>query len=326
VLGGAGYIGAHAVRRLIELGHEVAVVDNLATGHERAMHYKARFYKGNLQDAEFLKSVFIKEGNISTVMHFAASSIVGESMVEPLKYFKNNVVGAEVLLETMRGMNVKRIVFSSSAAVYGNAGQVPITEEMTTNPTNAYGETKLMMEKMMKWCDTAYGIRYAALRYFNVAGAHEAHDLGEDHRTETHLIPLLMHVPLGKRKNLTVFGDDYDTPDGTCIRDYVHVQDLVDAHVLAMKYLEDGGVSDVFNLGSNQGFSVKEVVEMARQVTGNKIPVEIGARRAGDPGRLVASAEKAKRVLGWCPTRTSLKQIVEDAWGWHSSHPNGFKD
>jgi UDP-glucose 4-epimerase len=249
---------------------------------------------------------------------------VGESMIKPLKYFDNNVYGTQVLLEIMHEFSVKRIVFSSTAATYGEPASIPITEDMPTVPTNTYGETKLIMEKMMKWSDAAYGIKYVSLRYFNVAGAGKSGEIGEDHTPETHLIPIVLQAALGKRENITIFGEDYDTADGTCIRDYIHVEDLIEAHVLAMNYLLDGGESDIFNLGSSQGFSVKEIVQAARDVTQQEIPAQIGRRRAGDPSKLVASSAKAKKVLGWNPKRTAIGEIIADAWNWHRNHPDGY--
>lgn len=324
VLGGAGYIGSHAVNQLIDKDYDVVVVDNLATGHEDAINKKAKFYKGDIRDKEFLSGVFDKE-NIEGVIHFAANSLVGESMEKPLKYFNNNVYGMQILLEVMQEHDVKHIVFSSTAATYGEPKKIPITEDMETCPTNTYGETKLTMEKMMKWCDKAYGMKYVALRYFNVAGAKEDGSIGEDHNPETHLIPIVLQVALGKREFITIYGEDYDTEDGTCIRDYVHVEDLIEAHILALKYLMNGGESNIFNLGSSQGFSVKEIVDSVRKVTGLSIPAKIGERRAGDPAKLVASSEKAREVLGWNPTRTNIEKIIEDAWRWHKGHRDGFE-
>lgn len=324
VLGGAGYIGSHAVNQLIDNDYDVVVVDNLQTGHEEAINKKAKFYKGDIRDKEFLTDVFKKE-NFDGVIHFAANSIVGESMQKPLMYFNNNVYGMQVLLEVMNENNVKHIVFSSTAATYGEPKQIPITEDMDTCPTNTYGETKLAMEKMMKWCDKAYGMKYVALRYFNVAGAKDDGSIGEDHNPETHLIPIVLQVALGKREFITIYGDDYDTEDGTCIRDYVHVEDLIEAHILALKYLMNGGKSNVFNLGSSQGFSVKEIVKAVRNVTELPIPEKIGERRAGDPSTLIASSEKARKILGWNPTRTNIDRIISDAWRWHQSHKNGYE-
>ena len=325
VLGGAGYIGSHAVYQLIDQQHKVVVIDNLQTGHRDAIHPDAEFYQGDIKDREFMRSVFQKE-NIEAIIHFAANSLVGESMIEPLKYFDNNVFGTQVVLEMMKEFGVKHIVFSSTAATYGEPEVVPITEEMPTLPTNTYGETKLAMEKMMKWCEKAYGIQFVSLRYFNVAGARSTGEIGEDHDPETHLIPVVLETALGKREAITIFGEDYDTKDGTCIRDYIHVEDLIAAHLLALKYLQDGGTSNVFNLGSSKGFSVKEIVETARAVTGKEITVKMGERRAGDPSTLIASSDKAKSVLGWNPTKTSIHRIIEDAWNWHQNHPNGYED
>ncbi|MCZ0754504.1 UDP-glucose 4-epimerase GalE [Anoxybacillus sp. J5B_2022] len=323
VCGGAGYIGSHAVHRFIEKGEQVVVVDNLQTGHREAVHHEALFYQGDIRDRAFLRDVFRKH-DIDTVVHFAANSLVGESMEKPLKYYDNNVYGTQVLLEVMHEFGVKQIVFSSTAAVYGEPKQIPIVETDPTVPTNTYGETKLAMEKMMKWVDEAYGIRYISLRYFNVAGAYGAH-LGEDHDPETHLIPLILKVPLGQRNEIHIFGDDYDTHDGTCIRDYIHVLDLVDAHWLAVEKLRSGAKSDVFNLGNGNGFTVKEVIEAARRVTGHDIPARVVERRAGDPARLVASSEKAQRELGWKPTYTTIDDIVASAWEWHQANPNGYR-
>lgn len=324
VLGGAGYVGSHAVYQLIDQGLQVVVVDNLQTGHRDAIHPKAHFYEGDIRSREFLRSVFEKE-SIEAILHFAANSLVGESMVQPLKYFDNNVYGTQIVLEMMSEFAVKHIVFSSTAAVYGEQKVVPITEEADTMPTNTYGETKLTMEKMMAWCEKAYGIKYVALRYFNVAGARADGQIGEDHNPETHLIPVVLEAALGKRPAVTIFGEDYDTSDGTCVRDYIHVEDLIAAHLLALKFLQNGGESNIFNLGSSQGLSVKEIVETAKAVTGIDIPVKMGERRAGNPSTLIASSEKAKRVLGWNPSRTSIQQIINDAWNWHRHHPDGYR-
>lgn len=325
VLGGAGYIGSHAVDQLVNKGYEVVVVDSLFTGHKAAVHEKAKFYEGDIRDKKFLNNVFEQE-NIDGVMHFAAFSLVGESVEKPLMYFNNNVYGMQVLLEVMKEHDVKHIVFSSTAATYGEPEVVPISEDMPTNPKNPYGESKLMMEKMMKWCDNAYGMKYVALRYFNVAGAKSDASIGEDHDPETHLVPIILQVALGQRDSLKIFGDDYATPDGTCIRDYVQVEDLIAAHILALEYLKAGNPSDAFNLGSNDGYSVKEMLEAARAVTGKEIPAEIVPRRAGDPAQLVAASEKARKVLGWNPAYTDIKEIIRTAWNWHVSHPHGYED
>ncbi|MFP5107032.1 UDP-glucose 4-epimerase GalE [Neobacillus sp. C211] len=324
VLGGAGYVGSHAVYQLIDQGFPVVVIDNLQTGHSDAIHPKASFYEGDIRSREFMRSVFEKE-DIEAILHFAANSLVGESMVEPLKYFDNNVYGTQVVLEMMKEFSVKHIVFSSTAAVYGEQKVVPITEDAATIPTNTYGETKLAMEKMMAWCEKAFDLHYVSLRYFNVASARSDGQIGEDHNPETHLIPVVLEAALGKRPAVTIFGEDYDTADGTCVRDYIHVEDLIDAHILALRYLQNGGESNHFNLGSSQGFSVKEIVETAKEVTGIDIPVKIGERRAGDPSTLIASSEKAKKILGWNPTRTSIHQMISNAWNWHQHHPNGYQ-
>ena len=324
VLGGAGYIGSHTVYELVAKGEDVVVVDNLETGHIEAVHPEARFYQGDIRDREFVDSVFEKE-NIDAVIHFAANSLVGESMTNPLKYYDNNVNGTKVLLESMIAHNVKKIVFSSTAATYGEPENIPILESDKTCPTNAYGETKLSMEKMMKWTDVAHGLKYVALRYFNACGAHESGQIGEAHAPETHLIPLILQVPLGKREFISIFGEDYDTEDGTCIRDYIHVTDLAQAHILAVKYLLEGNESNTFNLGNGVGFSVKEVIETAKKATGLPIAAKVAERRAGDPARLVASSEKARKVLGWNPEHADLEEIISSAWKWHSTHPNGFE-
>ena len=323
VLGGAGYIGSHTVYELIGAGRDVVVADNLQTGFREAVHPKARFYEVDIRDGAALDALFEKE-NIDGVIHFAAFSQVGESMTKPLKYYENNLWGTTSLLKAMVAHGVDKIVFSSTAATYGEPEQVPITESDRTQPTNCYGETKLAMEKLMSWTGRAHGLRYVALRYFNACGAHPDGVIGEAHDPETHLIPLILQVPLGKREKISVFGNDYPTHDGTCIRDYIHVNDLAQAHILAMDYLFNGGASDVFNLGNGVGFTVKEVIDVAREVTGHPIPAEIVPRRAGDPAQLVASSQKAKTVLGWKPEYAGLKTIVSTAWGWHKSHPNGY--
>lgn len=324
VTGGAGYIGSHCVYGLVDKNEEVIVADNLQTGHEDAVHQKARLYKGDIRDIEFLDRVF-SENKIDSVIHFAANSLVGASMKEPLAYFDNNVHGTEVLLSTMNKHKVNRIIFSSTAATYGEPERIPILETDKTEPTNAYGETKLAMEKMMKWADIAYGIKYIALRYFNVAGAHENGTIGEDHDPETHLIPLILQVPIGKRGSIAIFGDDYETRDGTCIRDYIHVMDLVDAHILALNKLREGAESNIYNLGNGEGFTVKEIIEAARRVTGHPIPSSVMKRRAGDPSILIASSERAQQELGWKPNFTGADEIIASAWKWHKNYPSGFK-
>jgi len=323
VLGGAGYIGSHTVSELIDAGEEVVIVDNLETGHIEAVHPKAAFYQGDIRDRAFVDSVFEKE-KIDGVIHFAANSLVGESMTDPLKYYDNNLNGTKVLLQSMVAHGVDKIVFSSTAATYGEPESIPILESDRTEPTNPYGETKLSMEKMMKWTDVAHGLRYVALRYFNACGADESGEIGEAHSPETHLIPLILQVPNNQREAVSIFGTDYDTKDGTCVRDYIHVTDLAQAHILAVKYLVNGGASDVFNLGNGVGFTVKEVIETARKVTGHPIPAVESPRRSGDPAKLIASSEKAKKVLGWNPVHASLEEIIESAWKWHKAHPEGY--
>ena len=325
VCGGAGYIGSHTVHELVNQGKDVIIVDNLQTGHMKAVNPKAKFYKGDIRDSEFLDKVF-SENNIEAVIHFAANSLVGESMEKPLLYFNNNVYGMQILLESMVKHNIKNIVFSSTAAVYGEPKKIPILEDDETNPTNTYGETKLTMEKMMKWVNKAYGITFVSLRYFNACGALLDGSIGEDHFPESHLIPLILQVPLKKRDAITVFGEDYETPDGTCIRDYIHVLDLADAHIKAVDYLQKGNESNIFNLGNGVGFSVKEMIDSAKQATNEDIKVVIGARRAGDPAKLIASNEKAKKILGWEPKFTDVKDVISTAWGWHKNHPDGYGD
>jgi UDP-glucose 4-epimerase len=325
VCGGAGYIGSHTAYELIDRGEDVIIVDNLETGHKRAVHPKAIFYQGDIRDIDFLDKVF-SENDIEAVIHFAANSLVGESMLKPLKYYDNNVYGTQVLLEAMNRHGVKKIVFSSTAATYGEPENIPILETDRTEPTSAYGETKLAMEKMMKWADAAYGIKYVSLRYFNVAGAHMSGEIGEDHNPETHLIPLILQVPLGKRAYISIFGDDYDTYDGTCVRDYIHVTDLADAHILALKKLREGSGSTIYNLGNGNGFTVKEVIEAARRVTGHPIPAVVDKRRAGDPAKLVASSEKAMEELGWRPKYTNIEDMIASAWKWYQNKPSGFED
>ena len=325
VLGGAGYIGSHTVYELIDAGRDVVVADNLLTGFRAAVHPKARFYELDIRDRKALDALFEKE-TIEGVIHFAASSQVGESMVDPLKYYDNNLWGTTVLLQSMVAHGVDKIVFSSTAATYGEPEQVPILETDRTVPTNCYGETKLSMERMMAWVSQAHGLRYVALRYFNAAGAHPSGSIGEAHTPETHLIPIILQVPNGQRDKVSIFGGDYPTRDGTCVRDYIHVTDLAQAHILALDYLLAGGENNVFNLGNGVGFTNKEVVEVARSVTGHPIPAEIAPRRAGDPAQLVASSEKAKAVLGWKPKYDDLNTIVATAWKWHQSHPNGYEE
>ncbi|WP_310656295.1 UDP-glucose 4-epimerase GalE [Lactobacillus jensenii] len=325
VLGGAGYIGSHTVKQLLAAGEDVIVLDNLITGHRKAVDRRARFYQGDIRDFKFLSLVFSQE-KVDGIVHFAAFSVVPESMKNPLKYFDNNTCGMVTLLEAMKQFGIKRIVFSSTAATYGEPKQIPIKETDPQIPTNAYGESKLAMEKIMHWADLADGLKFIALRYFNVAGAMPDASIGEDHSPETHLIPIILQVAAGKRLNLQIFGNDYPTKDGTNVRDYVHVLDLADAHVLALKYLEAGNSSTAFNLGSATGFSNMEILQAARKVTDKEIPASIGPRRSGDPSTLIASSEKAKKILGWKPKFDNIEKIIETAWKWHENNPEGFGD
>ncbi len=325
VLGGAGYIGSHTVYELIDAGRDVVVADNLLTGFRAAVHPKARFYQLDIRDRSALDELFTKE-KIEGVIHFAASSQVGESMSDPLKYYDNNLHGTMVLLQAMVAHGVDKIVFSSTAATYGEPERVPILETDRTDPTNCYGETKLAMEHMMRWVSRAHGLKYVALRYFNACGAHPSGAIGEAHNPETHLIPLILQVPNGQREKISIFGDDYPTKDGTCIRDYIHVSDLAQAHILALDHLLQGGESDVFNLGNGVGFTVKEVIDVARAVTGHPIPAETCPRRAGDPAQLIASSKKAVEQLGWKPKYNDLNTIIASAWKWHSAHPKGYEE
>ena len=323
IVGGAGYIGSHNVKVFLDRGYEVVIVDNLNTGHLEAVDSRAKFYNVDIRNKVELLKVFNEE-KPDGVVHFAALSLVGVSMKEPLEYFSNNVYGMQILLEVMKETGVNKIVFSSSAATYGDHKVMPLTEESATNPTNPYGETKLMMEKMMKWCDVAYGIKYVSLRYFNAAGAILDGSIGEDHHPETHLIPLILQVPLNKREYISIFGNDYDTSDGTCIRDYIHVLDLADAHVRAIEYLFNGNESNIFNLGTGNGQSVNEMILEAERVVGKEINKVYAPRREGDPASLIASNKKAKELLGWTPKYT-LKEIMESAWKFHSTHKDGYK-
>ena len=323
VAGGAGYIGSHMVALLVKRGYDVIVADNLRTGHWQSVKGARKLYVGDLRDGSFLHQVFT-ENKIDGVINFAAFSLVGESVTNPLKYYGNNVEGAVSLLTAMQAHGVDKIVFSSTAATYGEPEKQPIEEGDRTEPTNPYGATKLAIENMLKWCDGAYGIRYVALRYFNAAGSDTEAGIGEDHNPESHLIPLVMKTALGQRDHIGIFGEDYPTPDGTCVRDYIHVKDLAEAHLLALEYLERGGGSDVFNLGNGTGYSVREIIDTARRVTAKEIKAVAEPRRGGDPSVLIASNKKAAQVLGWKPV-LGLEQIISDAWAWHSDHPNGYE-
>jgi UDP-glucose 4-epimerase len=324
VCGGAGYIGSHVVRALVERHYDVIVVDNFSTGHPGAVPENVPVIESDIRDPVLLKKVF-EEHSIGCVMHFCANSLVGESMEQPLKYYHNNVYGTLCLLETMVECEVKKFVFSSSAAVYGEPKELPITEESEKSPTNTYGETKLAVEKMLKWMDAAYGLKSMVFRYFNAAGADPSGEIGEDHEPETHLIPLILQTALGLREKISIFGEDYKTTDGSCVRDYIHVLDIAAAHILGMEKLMSGGDSNIYNLGDGQGFSVKEVIGKAKALTGRKFKVEMAERRPGDPATLIASSEKAKQELGWSPEHSDLENIIKTAWKWHSNHPQGYE-
>ena len=324
ITGGAGYIGSHTAAELLDAKEEAVILDNLQKGHKDAIP-GGKFYKGDLRDDEFLDKVF-RENCIDAVIHFAADSLVGESVSDPLKYYNNNMVSTLRLLTKMKDYGVKKIVFSSTAATYGEPENTPILETNRTLPTNPYGETKLSVEKALKWADNAYGIKYVSLRYFNAAGAHISGKIGEDHRPESHLIPIILQAALGKREYIQIFGDDYNTPDGSCVRDYIHVTDLAQAHILALKKLRNSGDSGIYNLGNGKGFSVKEVVALVRNVTGIDIKEMIVPRRAGDPAVLIASSEKIRKELKWEPKYNELSTIIETAWNWHKNHPDGYKN
>jgi len=321
VPGGAGYIGSHFVRRLERLGVPVVVLDNFSTGHRESV--RASLEEADLGDRERLASVFARH-KPAAVVHFAAKCYVGESVTEPAKYYRENVIHTWNLLEAMRAAGCRDIVFSSTAATYGEPRESPIPSHHPQNPINPYGRTKLHMEHMMQDYARAYGLRTAALRYFNAAGAMPEENLGEDHEPETHIIPLVLGVALGKRKAISIFGGDWPTRDGTCERDYIHVSDLADAHVRALVALQGGAREIACNLGTGQGYTVKELVELARKVTGHAIPAEVVARRPGDPGVLVADGSRAKELLGWTPQRSSLEQILRDSWEFHRAHPRGY--
>jgi UDP-glucose 4-epimerase len=325
VTGGAGYIGSVVAADLVDAGHEVVVYDNLSSGNEGAVPEVARLVTGELSDRELLGSV-IREHNIAGVMHFAASIEAGESMRVPEKFFRNNTANTLTLLETMLECGVSRLVFSSTAALYGNPVRTPIEEDDALNPTNAYGESKLLVERMLVWSHRIHGLRYASLRYFNAAGA--TRERGEDHSPESHVIPIVLQVALGQRKSVSIYGTDYPTPDGTCIRDYIHLSDLSSAHLLALNRLGSDAEPErlIYNLGSGRGFSVREVIKIAGDVTGRRIQVEECPRRAGDPPVLVASSDRIRRELHWEPQFVKLKDIVGSAWSWRQQHPHGYKE
>lgn len=319
VTGGAGYIGSICVEELLNAGHQVTVFDNLTEGHRSAIDPRADFAQGDLLDTQVLQSA-LRASKAEAVMHFAANALVGESMSNPTKYFRNNVTGGMHLLEAMNECGVKKIVFSSTCATFGTPERVPIDETLPQRPINPYGESKLIFEQMLRWYDEIHGIKYVALRYFNAAGASAR--FGEDHRIETHLIPNVLKVALGQKPNVSIFGTDYETPDGTCIRDYIHILDLAQAHMLAL-----GRESSAkYNLGTGGGTSVREIITACERVTGRKIEVLEQPRRAGDPARLIASSERIHRELGWAPKFQAIDPIIESAWAWHLQHPNGYGD
>ena len=330
VTGGTGYIGSHTAIELLNNDYEVVIIDNLSNSKREVVDKIKKitgkdviFYEGDVCDKKLLEEIF-NDNKIDAVIHFAANSLVGESMTNPLKYYDNNLNGTKVLLQSMVAHGIDKIVFSSTAATYGEPQRTPILETDPTNPTNCYGETKKSMERMFYWVEKAHGLRYVSLRYFNACGAHISGKIGEAHNPETHLIPIILQAAQGTRDHISIFGTDYPTSDGTCIRDYIHVTDLAQAHILAVEYLMKGGKSDIFNLGNGVGFSVREVIEKAKEVTQKDIKVVEESRRSGDPAVLIASSDKAKTVLGWKPEYDDLGTIIKTAWEWHSTHPNGY--
>jgi UDP-glucose 4-epimerase len=323
ITGGAGYIGSHVVKRLLERGLETIVLDNLQTGHREAV-VGGTYIQGDIGDEAILHEILVGH-EIDSVIHMAADCLVGDSTKAPLKYFNNNVNKGLKLLGKMLEHKVNKIVFSSSAAVYGNPPRVPIGEDSPTVPINPYGETKLIFEKILESCRVAHGLKYISLRYFNAAGADPDGLIGEDHHPETHLIPTALRALLRKGRKVPIFGTDYDTPDGTCIRDYIHILDIADAHILALEALHAGEEFDIFNLGNGEGFSVQQIIQTASHVTGRTIPVKESQPRHGDPPVLVASSEKIRKRLGWIPRYEKLEEIIETAWRWHRTHPDGFR-
>jgi UDP-glucose 4-epimerase len=323
VIGGAGYIGSYMCKYLAKNRYHPIVVDNLVYGHRQAVKW-GDFFTGNMEDRGLLDHIFATYG-IAAVMHFAAFAYVGESVAEPGKYYRNNVANTLSLLDAMVAHDVRRFIFSSSCATYGKPKHMPITEDTPQKPINPYGRSKLMVERILEDYSRAYGLQSVSLRYFNAAGADPEAEVGEDHNPETHLIPLVLSVALGQRDHIEVFGDDYVTKDGSCIRDYIHIADLAQAHLLALEKLEKGEPGDVYNLGNGQGYSVFELIEKAREITRKEIPVKIGKRRAGDPAQLVGSAEKAIQDLGWKQAYADLDAIIETAWRWHKDNPNGYR-
>lgn len=325
VVGGAGYIGSHCVRQLIAAGHRPVVLDNLTYGHRKAVAQEIPFYAANLGDTPTVLNI-LRQEKIELVMHFAAYCYVGESVTAPVKYYENNVVATLHLLDAMLQAGVKKFVFSSTCATFGVPERLPMTEDLPQAPINPYGQTKLDVENMLKALSTAHGLSFAAFRYFNAAGAAEDGTIGEDHNPETHLIPLAIQVAMGKRANLQIFGTDYPTPDGTCLRDYVHVDDLSRAHIAVFDKLATPGARFFYNLGTGKPFSVREIIQAVEKITGKKVPVIESPRRAGDPPALFADSSKAKKELGWTPKFMDAESVIATAWKWHQSHPNGYGD
>jgi UDP-glucose 4-epimerase len=322
VTGGAGYIGSTVVRELVRAGEEVVVLDNLTQGHRAAVHDEAAFVEGDLADRDLVRHT-LRTHQPDAIMHFASHTLVGESMEKPFLYLDDNVRCGLNLIREAVDQGVDRFILSSTANLFGTPDEVPIHENTAIDPGSPYGESKLVLERTLRWLDELDRIRFAALRYFNAAGA-ASPDLGEDHDPETHLIPIVLEVALGQREKITIFGDDYDTPDGTCVRDYVHVLDLAQAHILSLRALDQG--SRTYNLGNGEGYSVREVIDTARAVTGREIPAEMGDRRPGDPATLIASSDKIRDELGWTPQYPELETIIESAWAWHQKHPHGYAD
>lgn len=321
VTGGAGYIGSIVVEQLVQAGESVVVIDNLYQGHRNAVHPEASFVEGNLADRATIDGV-MQEHRPEAIMHFASHTLVGESMENPFRYLGENITNGLNLLQSAVEHGVRRFILSSTANLFDDPERMPIDEAERIVPGSPYGESKFILERMLYWLDRVYGFRYAALRYFNAAGA--SPERGEDHHPEYHLIPIVLEVALGKREQVKIFGNDYPTRDGTCVRDYIHVLDLAQAHILALRTLEQG--SRAYNLGNGQGFTVKEVIDTAREITGHPIPAEVTARRPGDPATLIASSDKIRRELGWQPRYPNLRDIIESAWKWHQAHPNGYEN
>ncbi|CAG8535548.1 25684_t:CDS:1 [Dentiscutata erythropus] len=326
ICGGAGYIGSHLVRELsTQSAYEIIIFDNLSKGHIKSIPNGIKFENADVRDKRALDRLFSKY-KPDAVMNFCGSISLRESVVDPLEYYENNVVGTIYLLQAMKKHNVKYFIFSSSAAIFGNAKEMPITDDARPEPISPYADTKFIIEKILAWSENAYGLKYVCLRYFNACGAHESGDIGEDHDPETHLIPLTLQVALGQRDSISVFGDDYDTKDGTCVRDYIHVTDLATAHIRALEYLIRENKSQLFNLGSGEGYTVREVINAARNVTGHSIPDIVEARRIGDPAILIAESTRAELILGWKRKYNTIESIVASAWMYHKTHTNGFKD